>query len=524
MEDKLTGHEEFKFLLSKEQQEDEYKRLLNSLDEDIVKNQANQILNYAYNESEGNIPVYSLYTNCSMVIKESFDEEDINKGMSKDEIKKKEDVNSAFKKSLDNSGYCIISPKDYQNRIEHLEAGKDESFIMAPVLAKGHVFSIAIYKKDVNNYEFVVINKGSRTFDLGAGKKRHHAFESYIIPKENIEKLIPLLDVGTHVATKKTSEIYDMLQENALDKKYEELTDIDARGQRVGNCYYKEVEEGLKYVYFRVYSRYDKLKFRSEYNKDLKTPKLPGGTQKFHIKLLSNIIKHTNNPKVKEFVEDLIDTYDKNKNFRNRMREKSDMTQEEKEGIFVEVFGSKDTNLKDEASLKECLKKVDERTLQENLDFFVDVLKNGDVQIPMVLESAKKTSVDFIYASKEYIKAANNDNDMKFLKEYFPNVAHKIQKTMDYEKYREVMDQKIINVKDIEKLKDLDIGYYNKATVYSTLASYKKEQEDLYGALELYEKSLQLVRNKAPLRKEHVETKIGEINKEIRKEKGKNQV
>ena len=527
MNDLVEKEQEWK--IKREEQIYEFKGMLNMIDEDTIKNLSDQVINYAFNETDGNINVFNMFTNCTMVMKDIFDEEKENIRNKDIEFQnKKRTLNMAFCKSLDESGDCISMPIEYKKNIDQLQAGRDDSFILAPILTTNHVFSVAIYRRKDGNYDFIAINKGGRTFDLGAGVKKHHPFERYTIEPDNVKNIIPILDVGSHAATKSTAEIYKILSDNAIEKEYEELKDIDARGQRVGNCYYKEVEEGLKYVYYRLYKNYEKneIEYIEDYNSDVlnkfeyNTPKLPGGTKEFHIRVLENIRKYSDNPNVKEYVSNLIVTYTKNKTFRDKMKEKSSMTQQEKENIFKEIFGDDTINLKDEMSLKRCLKNVDERTLQENTELFVNMLKEAKITVPTIMMSAEIVATDFIGASKKYFMQANNREKLNELENVFPDVAKRIRKTVDYLEFERVVKQKEMAVDDLKKLLELNLCDYHKTTVYDILAKDKEKKGDIDGALELYDEALKLVDKKAPLRTEYLNNRIKTIKDKIKREKG----
>ena len=495
-------------------QMDRFVQLLNGLNVDVVKKQAEQILNYTDNEVRGDRPVAAMYASCSMLIKDYLD--------NLEEIKKEIKISEGeeFKKSLDISQDCIMNTYLYRDYISKLKDNDSKSFILMPVHSSKHVFSIAIYKKG-DKYELVTINKGERdyTADNNEGKTMHHTFEKYIVSKDKMGTFLEFVQrayIGERMQQSgveisggvSTAEFYKKLIEISDDGKSIEMTDIMAKEQIVGNCYYKEVEEGLKYVYSNAFNKYEKISYKSAFtneDKKINIPKLPTPTEEFHKKLLNVIKENYKDASVGKYIDELIVKYDKNKKFRQAMEENRWLSLEEKEKKFFEIFGENIPNNEGEKSeyLKKCFRNVDIKTLQENRQVIVKILKDNHIKVPKIMyEDIENTiTANFKASSLNYLRRTDNYNELNFLKEYFPEIGGYIKKQIDRDIFNDLCNEISNNYNNYNKIVSivnegltLDVSPTGKAYLYRVLSKKEWEQNNREKAITLMKKAYEVAK------------------------------
>ena len=308
-----------------------------------IENQAFQLVNYMNNMTiRGNNPIVSLMTNCNMVLKRYINDTDAN-----------------FNESLDNTVYVFNAQysyeyNGYEEYIRNLRPNDKKSFIVAPITSNNHLFSMVFYKKSDEcgkiYYEAIVVNKGDRP---------GHTYEKYKFSEENIGTIAEMLGYGKNVdfstydfgiydeiPNLTTRQLYDKFKEYAINNEYEVLDNIVAQSQIVGNCFYKEVEAGLKFAYSNAY---DTFEAKVENGKVVKTPKWPIETEKFNKELLDNVkdilVEHLKDDKV-TLIDDVIDdmdnlvvVYDRNKKIRRILKNNEEFTTEKLDEIFDDIVG-----------------------------------------------------------------------------------------------------------------------------------------------------------------------------------------
>ena len=447
-----------------------YKNILGRLNQEAIQNQAEQIINYSDNYVQsGKTPVVSLFENCVISMKKIISTEYIDKKEYKE-----------FINSLMVSQQCIENSDKYAKEFESLKNKNQNGkrFIIAPISAREHVFNSVIYWNG-ENYEIIVINKGGR-FD-STSNKEYHSFEKYVISEKKINDVLPILGVlDKPMKMRSVSEIYKFLDSISKPEQNEKLLMIDARNQRVGNCYFKEIEEGFKFAYSLFFN-----KFRQ--NKDLNTltPKLPCDTQKFHIELLNNLKKNCGDDDTVAYINNLVDEYEKNKQFRIRANIKNDS---EKEEIFFDIFLGKKKEQSNK-ELKKSLEKIDERTLKENLGFFINLLKSRSIRVPSFMYDNLNNALDVDFLRSFEKNIVNNNitkrEDINFLKEYFPAIGQKVERRVNNREIGEII--KLISKKmengDFElaellvnRCLELNGDRGNRILLYEQLAEIKDGQ------------------------------------------------
>jgi len=185
-----------------EEEEAQYKMLIKQLPKKMIIESIRELLNTQINFHEGSIPIYMMFANWSIIMQKFIMEE------------QKENDCTQFIKSLKMSQDGIKDEKKYMDRIINLEVNNDKSFVIAPITANEHIFSTVIYKKDENNYEFVVINKGLRP-------NKNHTYEKYIIPKEKLRNIIKHIEGINIKYTASVEDIYKELKNNSSECIYD---------------------------------------------------------------------------------------------------------------------------------------------------------------------------------------------------------------------------------------------------------------------------------------------------------------
>ena len=453
--------------------DDNFYDMVLKLKEEDIENQVKAIVNYEENRASGRLCMATFFANCSNILKE--------------QLKDRED-NEYFNRSLDQSLEVIKNFNNYKKiykRLKALKKGNEKNFILVPIVARGHVFSGIITKNNNDDYELTLINKGNRG--------EHLIFEEYIIPEKNIKKIARLcenMDYDTPIFNRSIENIYQVVEKYSIG--HNKLENIDARNQIVGNCYYKEIEEGLRYIYSKAYNGF-------EIQGDKKVPKFPVSTKEFHDKLLYNIKnvledyninakKHNigivrKNKELIDFIEDIIIVYDENKRIRDFMKKLNGVPYEEKKKALYSEFNIVEDDFND---IKEkLLNKVDISTLSEHISFFVNVLIENNVYIPDEIMDVKN-NIEKIYIINQILKPEkvvkeDNMEIFSFLQKNFEYVGKgltdiylskleiilytllKSWKDLIYE------DKLIIYRNQFEAYKNRNLGYYERKKILKFL-------------------------------------------------------
>lgn len=431
------------------------------------KNQIRQIINYEDNTTVGNEPLATFFANCTIALKDYVGDD------------------NKFIESLNNSKELLKSlpsSNKYKEMINKLERNNPKSFIVVPILAKGHIFSSVIYKNNMGNYDIVVINKGD--------KGGHSKFEKYTISSKRLN------DISEFYASMKYKANFfeHTLKIRTVDKSYEELkkysinyeklTDYGTRDQIVGNCYYKEIQEGIKYTYSNAYQVY-------EINGYQQVPKWPVSTKEFNKKLINNIKKclEIKNKQCisKEgvdvygneicFIQHIIDIYEKNKDLRKFMTSiDSDLYEEKKKKIY-EKFNVSENNFSD--FREKILKYVDKRSFEENIGFYIDILKENNVYIPKGIMDYRYSIIPGSIVTRiNYDIVRENDIEkIEFFEQNFPEIAKELN-----EKYIDKVNT-ILNIND-KKIKFLvnsktkkDISKKELKKYFNRYIGYKEKKQ-----------------------------------------------
>jgi hypothetical protein len=148
----------------------------------------------------------------------------------------------ALNQSIDTAFFA----RNLMRNIGKLRLGDEKSFFLHPLLGGDHLFVGIIRKikevdeitqKEQEKYSFVVVNLGDRK--LEENKNTSH-IEYLFHQRKDLDMF--LLKSGKK-NFEEVDQIYEELQEKANEFYY---LNIYARDQRLGNCYIKEFEKGIK--------------------------------------------------------------------------------------------------------------------------------------------------------------------------------------------------------------------------------------------------------------------------------------
>jgi tetratricopeptide (TPR) repeat protein len=270
-------------------------RAINFLSDGRDMNLSNMILNIESNNSNNfykPLDVYKIYSEMKEI-----------------------DNSPEFRKSLENSAWAVKVPPNINNKLNELKQNEPKSFLVLPMLGKGHLWSTLIRKTD-EGFSAIVVNKGLRFW--------HDPLEEFVFKNENKKKLIEALSYTGFGTAHSVEDVYRKFINNS-DKQYN--MKITASPQKVGNCFTKNIQAGIKLAYatrnipssqlrtYRInkpytpYGTNDKDKTTFKW-KDMSTEQM----QKLFVKKVVE-----KNPNIRSKVAQSVEIYSANKHFRQKM-------------------------------------------------------------------------------------------------------------------------------------------------------------------------------------------------------------
>lgn len=139
-----------------------------------------------------------------------------------------------FELSMQRSENSVIELDIKKSSIEQLIPNNLDSFLIIPILSRGHLFSAVIRNRD-NDFVVTVVNKGSR-------EPNCPQFVEYTMKKEKLFEVLKTLAEHPHIPI---PAVYKELGRNSL-KAYG--LKIFNRSQKIGNCFIKEPENAIKFA------------------------------------------------------------------------------------------------------------------------------------------------------------------------------------------------------------------------------------------------------------------------------------
>ena len=252
-----------------------YERLKNSLGymsswqiEGLVRQIYNHSDNFTGTEICDLIPLFSSYFSI----------------LCKKELEHGNEQNSCFKDSLKNSLDVLNNNKTAtMRRVEKLQENNRDSFLICPVVAKGHIFSCVIYKRSDSDYELITVNKGR--------KGRRNVYCGY---KLSVNNVAYFLDNFVSREGDSVESVYNFLENEGevihdgdsilKEIKISSFNDVRSAHQKAGNCFYKNTEAAVRFAWFVSHPQYRKVgRFIH--------PKGPYDTEHIHNMIVDNILK-----------------------------------------------------------------------------------------------------------------------------------------------------------------------------------------------------------------------------------------
>ena len=390
--------------------------------EDHITNQISQILNYQKNYQTGEKQLVSLLANCGIALKKYNTNKDT----------------EIFNKSLDDTVNALNNSAFYEEYLNNLQVNDRKSFIVAPLTSRTHLFTFVFYKRQHKDgkifFEVVAVNKGGLPHERGDGNKLHSMYESYEIPLENLKEVAGMLGYHKNINVNtneilSTGEVYEKLKNLTINKDWSTLGDTIASPQIVGNCYYKELEAGLKYAYSLAYNRWRLI---ADNSKCFRVPKWPVETKQFQKTLIENIkdvidefpLDDAAKMRIKQHTDKMLTRYEKSKAFKKELAKDKYLDNYKIFNAFATHFGnSKITtieDLKDKDALKEALRNVDFKTVNKYKDFFLYILEKSELEVPQFFKDSLKEN-NVIQSVATYM-FESKDSDCAFVREYFESV------------------------------------------------------------------------------------------------------
>lgn len=147
-----------------------------------------------------------------------------------------------FEASIKDSRYFFSNPA----AINFDSLNKENKFLLIPVFSYGHAFSAVVRKQNEDQYSVTFVNLGARPFERDRSGNQYKEFvynkkDALQVLKDHsysIRLFYPQRAVDTRKA-------YQNFAKNA---KEEYLLHITSRDQKVGNCFLKNIEKGIRYA------------------------------------------------------------------------------------------------------------------------------------------------------------------------------------------------------------------------------------------------------------------------------------
>ena len=202
-----------------------------------------------------------------------------------------------FAYSLEKSLLCYEKEERIPQSLPQLISNKADSFLLLPLPSIDHVFTCLV-RKNKEGYSAVLTNLGER---------EHHApYEEYLF--SNMDSLKRALTFEKNRV--QTGEIYDSFYKYAYAAY---PLNINSQEQVVGNCFFKEIEKGMKTARL---TPSEIRNSRISLGKLLGTPlkaKWPIPTKEIHRKYTEILKKE--HPRMVPKIDETVSIYEKNKAF-----------------------------------------------------------------------------------------------------------------------------------------------------------------------------------------------------------------
>jgi CHAT domain-containing protein len=212
--------------------ENKYKIQKSMLKSRDISNLTAQILSRKDNESfdrELQDVVFDIYID---VIKKHFEKSNIPKNF----------PITQFEESIMESQLFLVSPK----KINFKNLNDDNKFLVLPVYSHGHAFSAVVRKLEDDKISVTFVNLGYRPFEKSANNNQ---YKEYVYTEDEALKILKSYSINLRIdypqKVVSTKQAYKKFSQTALE---EYTLNIKSRDQKVGNCFLKNIEKGLRYA------------------------------------------------------------------------------------------------------------------------------------------------------------------------------------------------------------------------------------------------------------------------------------
>lgn len=291
-------------------------------------------------------------------------------------------TNDDFKKSMQNSGLSYQNDKVLEKNVLDLNPNNPNSFIILPIASTTHQFAAVIRRED-DHFSATVINKGERpranTFSrdevkpdgtqMYSTKIKSPVFMRYDIKPHVMPKL--LKNLRDSIGNESTHQVYHTLKNNA--SKVSALN-IEAKNQKVGNCFIKEPENAIKFAFAtKDFTKEDFKKIEPNFIKF--SSKWDSLTDQMHRNFISVIRNEF--PKISKILNIRYENYSMNKRFRELMEKDPN---KDCEKALIKAFDSEGRyrGIEPKTRMKKMMANVNIDTMEEYGCKLIDLAKSLD--------------------------------------------------------------------------------------------------------------------------------------------------
>ncbi len=288
---------------------------------------------------------------------------------------------SDFRNSLQWSKNALCNLEKIQKEIQNLKKNDANSFLILPLLGCLHLWSTVIRNTD-EGFSATVINKGLRYL--------HDPLEEFVFKHENSKNLLYTLDFASRMEN--VEDVYKTFLESS-DASYN--LKIHSSPQKVGNCFTKNIQAGIKFACATRNMSRDEIKsLRQLGYTPLGTKRKRSTTFKWEnlptIKAQKLLVEDAilKNPLIKADAEHSLEVYIGNKLFREKLDKRMNPTK-----ALLSSFQKEhliDPQNKDEL-IKYAFKKITPYTYHKFSSEFFPIIKNlRDPKISKAYQNLEK--------------------------------------------------------------------------------------------------------------------------------------
>lgn len=148
-----------------------------------------------------------------------------------------------FEKSVEQSRLFFSRP----DALNFDSLDEKNKFLILPIYSYGHAFSAIVKKTNTpDNYSITLVNLGARPFET-SGKGT--SYKEYVCKKQDAIDVIKKHSYNVRLHYPANAVPTQKLYKNFSAKAQEEYTvNVQSRDQKLGNCFLKNIEKGLRYA------------------------------------------------------------------------------------------------------------------------------------------------------------------------------------------------------------------------------------------------------------------------------------